>query len=103
MKAVRFLTTVEHRFVHEKDEVVSALNDVAALGARMIAQADVPDLDMLASVWKVLEGAEMSVPEKCAAKLILLGYAELAADPVAAPVVEPAPVAEAVPVAAPTA
>ncbi|MGU3668319.1 hypothetical protein ACLBX9_29385 [Methylobacterium sp. A49B] len=98
MKAVRFLTTVEHRFVHEADEVLTALNAAALQGARMIAQAEVPDLDMVASVWKVPEGAEMSVPDKCAAKLILLGYAELAADPVAA-----APAAEPTPVAAPAA
>jgi hypothetical protein len=91
MKDVRFLTTVEHRFVHEKDEAVTAHNDVAVLGARQIAEAEVPDLDMVASVWKVPEGAEMSVPDKCAAKLIVLGYAELVTEPApAAPVAEAA-------------
>jgi len=80
MKDVRFLTTVEHRFVHERDEAVTPHNDIAALGARQIAQAEVPDLDMLASVWKVPEGAEMSVPDRCADKLVKLGYAEPLAD-----------------------
>lgn len=85
MKAIRFLETVEHRFVHERDETVTPHNDVAALGARQIAQAEVPDLDMLASVWKVPEGAEMSVPDKCADRLVKLGYAEvLPADTAAA-------------------
>ena len=85
MKAVRFLETVEHRFVHERDEAVTPHNDVAALGARQIAQAEVPDLDMLASVWKVPHGAEMSVPDKCADRLVKLGYAEvLSADTAAA-------------------
>ena len=83
MKAVRFTMTVEHRFVHEADEVITAHNEVAAQGARQVAQAEIPDLDLIASVWKVPEGAEMSVPDKCAAKLIALGYAELLAEPAA--------------------
>ena len=83
MKAVRFTMTVEHRFVHEPDEVVTAHNDIAAQGARQIARAEIPELDLIASVWKVPEGAEMSVPDKCAAKLIGLGYAELLVEPVA--------------------
>ncbi|MGU3668024.1 hypothetical protein ACLBX9_27875 [Methylobacterium sp. A49B] len=93
MKAVRFTETVEHRFVHEKDEAITPHNEVATLGARQVAQAEIPELDMVGSVWKVPEGAEMSVPDKCAAKLIQLGYAELLADPVPAAAETPAAVA----------
>lgn len=85
MKAVRFTETVEHRFVHDKDEAVTPHNDIAALGAREVARAEIHDTDLVGAVWKVPEGAEMSVPDKCADKLIKLGYAEaLPADGAAA-------------------
>jgi len=77
MKDVRFAMTVEHRFVHDKDEAIVAHNDVAALGAREVARAEIHETDLVGAVWKVPEGAEMRVPDKCAAKLIALGYAEL--------------------------
>ncbi len=77
MKDVRFTTTVEHRFVHDKDEVITPHNDVAALGAREVARAEIHDTDLVGAVWKVPEGAEMQVPDKCADKLVALGYAEL--------------------------
>lgn len=77
MKAVRFLMTIEHRFVHDKDEAITPHNDVAALGAREVARAEIHETDLVGAVWKVPEGAEMSVPDKCAAKLVALGYAEL--------------------------
>ena len=94
MTAVRFTMTDEHRFIHDKDEAVTAHNDVAALGAREVARADIHDTDLVGAVWKVPEGAEMSGPDKCAAKLIALGYAELLADSVA-PAADAAPAAAA--------
>ncbi|WP_267355569.1 MULTISPECIES: hypothetical protein [unclassified Methylobacterium] len=85
MKAVRFTMTVEHRFIHDKDEAVTPHNDVATTSAREVARAEIPETDLVGAVWKVPEGAEMSVPDKCAAKLIALGYAELLADAPVAP------------------
>lgn len=76
MKAIRLLDTVEHRFIHDPSEPPSPMNDVAIFGARMVTQSEVPDTDFLASVWKVPLGAEMLVPNRCATKLIDLGYAE---------------------------
>ena len=85
MKAVRFLMTIEHRFVHDKDEAITPHNDVAALGAREVARSEIHETDLVGAVWKVPEGAEMSVGDKCADKLIKLGYAEaLSADAPAA-------------------
>ncbi|MBE7202566.1 MAG: hypothetical protein INR70_32850 [Parafilimonas terrae] len=99
MKSIRLTMLVEHRFVHEADEQIVPLNDIAQALARPLSSNPIPDTDMIGSVWKVPEGAEMSVPDKCAAKLIALGYAELLAEP--APAVALA--AEPIPVAAPAA
>jgi hypothetical protein len=83
MKAVRFTETVEHRFVHDEAEAILPLNDIGAL-AREVGRCPIAETTLVGAVWKVHEGAEMSVPDKCADKLIGLGYAEPlpVADPV---------------------
>ena len=86
MKSVRVTVGIEHRFVYEAGEEPTPLNDVAKLRAYPVLDTHaIPDTDLLATVWKVPEGAEMSVGDKCADKLIKLGYAEaLSADAPAA-------------------
>lgn len=73
---IRFTETVEHRFVHAADAAPVALNDLAKSRAYPIATAEIPDTDLIATVWKVPLGAEMAVPDRCADKLVALGYAE---------------------------
>ncbi|MCJ2073420.1 hypothetical protein MKK75_32335 [Methylobacterium sp. J-030] len=84
MKNIRFTELVEHRFVHETTEPPAPLNDLARALAREIGSNPIADTDLVGAVWKVPLGAEMSVPDKCAAKLIALGYAELVSDALAA-------------------
>ena len=85
MKNVRLTMLVEHRFVHEVDEQVVPLNDIAQALARPISEPNpIADTDLVGTVWKVPAGAEMSVPDECAKVLIGLGYAELVAEPDAA-------------------
>lgn len=82
MKTVRVTMGIEHRFYHEAAEPPVPLNDLAKALARPITEPyEIHELDLVATVWKVPNGAEMSLPDKCAAKLIALGYAELLADP----------------------
>src|SRR4051812_35033071 len=69
MKSVVFNETVEHRFVHSAEEEVQPLNDIAQKGAVKVSEADVPDTDLKASVWRIPHGAEMSVPDKDAERL----------------------------------
>lgn len=69
MKSVVFNETVEHRFVHGADEEVQPLNEIAQKGAVKVSEADVPDTDLKASVWRIPHGAECNVPDKDAEKL----------------------------------
>lgn len=107
MKSVRVHVGIEHRFIHEAHEAPVPLNAVAQVRAYQVLDSHpLPDTDLLASVWKVPEGAEMSLPDKCADKLVALGYAgPISSEAPVAPVpdADPAPavVAEAAPVAAP--
>jgi|GEM_PF-3105451 len=81
MKSVRVTMGIEHRFVYEAADVPVPLNDLAKALSRPVTDAhEIPDTDLLSAVWKVPNGAEMSLPDKCAAKLIALGYAELVTD-----------------------
>lgn len=81
MKNIRFLDRVEHRFVYEVGQPPVPLNDLAKALAREIGSNPIADTDLIGAVWKVPEGAEMGVPDKCADKLVALGYAEpVAAD-----------------------
>lgn len=78
MKNVRFTELVEHPFVHDAAEPPVPLNDIAKAFARPIGESHtIPNADLDITVWKVPAGAEMSVPDKCAAKLLTLGYAEV--------------------------
>lgn len=110
MKSVRVTVGIEHRFHHDPAEPPVPLNDLAKLLARPILDPhEIPELDLVATVWKVPEGAEMSLPDKCAGKLIALGYAvdldapAVVAAPAAPAVVEPAPEAPVAPEPAPAA
>lgn len=76
MKAVRFTETVEHRFVHDEAETITALNDAGAL-AREVGRCAIAETTLIGAVWKVPEGAEMSIPDKCADRLAGLGFAEV--------------------------
>jgi hypothetical protein len=77
MKSVRVTVGIEHRFVYEAGEEPTPLNDVAKLRAYPVLDSHpIPDTDLIATVWKVPEGCEMSVADKCADKLVKLGYAE---------------------------
>ena len=75
MKAVRFTMTVEHRFVHDVEESILAHNDIGTL-AREVGRCAIAETTLIGAVWKMPEGAEMTVPDRCADKLIALGYAE---------------------------
>lgn len=75
MKNVRFSELVEHRFVCDAAQHPVPLNDIGRALAREIATHPIADTDLVGCVWKVPAGAEMSVPDKCADKLIALGYA----------------------------
>lgn len=78
MKSVRHTMGIEHRFVYEAGEVPTPLNDLARVMARPTTdEHPIADTDLVSAVWKVTEGCEMSLPDKDAAKLIALGYAEL--------------------------
>ena len=77
MKNIRFTEMVEHRFVHDAAEPPVPLNDIARALARPIGSNPIADTDLVGTVWKVPAGAEMSVPNKDADKLMALGYAEL--------------------------
>lgn len=75
MKAVRFTETVEHRFVHDEADPIRALNDTGTL-AREVGRCPIAETTLVGAVWKVPAGAEMSVPDRCADRLVALGYAE---------------------------
>lgn len=105
MKSVRVTVGIEHRFVHEAHEAPVPLNAIAQARAYPVLDSHpLPDTDLLTTVWKVPEGAEMSLPEKCANKLIALGYAQdlaVAAEPAPVAVVAAEPVAAEPPAPAP--
>ena len=75
MKAVRFTETVEHRFVHDEAEAILAHNDTGLL-AREVGRCPIAETTLVGAVWKVPAGAEISVPGRCADRLVELGYAE---------------------------
>lgn len=78
MKSVRLTMGIEHRFVYEAGEAPTPLNDLARVMARPVTdEHPIADTDLVSAVWKVSDGCEMSLPDKCAGKLIALGYAEL--------------------------
>lgn len=74
-KTVRFDDTIEHRFVHAEGEEPKAMNDIAGQMVR-VAQASVPDTDLIASVWRIPAGAEVELSDKDAAKLAALKDAQ---------------------------
>lgn len=75
MKVVRFTETVEHRFVHDEAEAILAHNDAGTL-AREVGRCPIAETSLVGAVWKVPAGAELSVPDRCADRLVALGYAE---------------------------
>lgn len=76
MKSIRLTVMVEHPFVFDAGEDPVPLNDLAKARAYEIHRSEIPPTTLTAATWKVPEGAEMSVPDKCADALVKLGYAE---------------------------
>ncbi|MGU3539963.1 hypothetical protein [Methylobacterium sp. A54F] len=77
MKIIRMTETVEHRFVFDPATPPVPVNDLARLRAYEVARAEISETDLVGAVWKVPAGAEIRVPDRCADKIVTLGYATL--------------------------
>ncbi len=50
MKTIRVTMLIEHRFVHEADQPLEPLNDVAKARAYALGSNPIPDTDLIGTV-----------------------------------------------------
>jgi hypothetical protein len=76
MRTIKAYDTIEHRFIHAAGDEPKPQNDIAQRGAFLLDQAEVPDTDLVASVWRIPAGGEISVPDQAAEKILALKAAD---------------------------